>query len=100
MQEVPAETRRRYWIPWNRSYRQLLTTVWVLEAGPLEEQTVPLNTEPFLQPLSKSFMSLEKLAVFPCTSYQYYYHTLEKELYLILSSCLTMAGFMIAQMRS
>lgn len=28
---VPTEARRECWIPWNRSYRQLLATVWVME---------------------------------------------------------------------
>lgn len=31
---VLADARRRHWIPWNRRYRWLLVTVWVLQFEP------------------------------------------------------------------
>jgi hypothetical protein len=41
-----------YQITWNWSYRQLWAPMWVLgiEADSLEEQTVPLTTEPPITP--------------------------------------------------
>ena len=48
---MPTEARRGNWILWNWSYRQceLPYGCWELNPGPLEEQSVLLTPEPFLQ---------------------------------------------------
>jgi hypothetical protein len=51
VQKKDMESRRRHWIPWSWSYRQLWGLMWVLESnpGPLEDQPTsqPLNFSPF-----------------------------------------------------
>lgn len=49
---MPTESRRRRWTPWDRNYRWLSATMWVLglNQGPLQEQCV-LFTAESLQPV-------------------------------------------------
>lgn len=50
--ECPLKARRSH-VPWNWSYRQLGAAMsWEWDLGPVEEQPVPLTTEPPLQFLS------------------------------------------------
>lgn len=48
---VTSKARRRYYIPWQWSYRQLRATLreyWELNFSPLQEQQAPLTAEPSL----------------------------------------------------
>ena len=47
---LPDGIRRRHWILWNLSYRQLLWGFWELSPGTLQEQQVLLTMKPSLQP--------------------------------------------------
>jgi hypothetical protein len=44
---VPTEARR-LWVPWDKTYRRLWATMWVMgvETRPQERQLVVINTEP------------------------------------------------------
>ena len=55
-------------IPWNWSYRQLRTAMWLLgfEPKPLEEQSVLLSSEPSLQP--PSIMTFKKGSFVDCAT--------------------------------
>ena len=57
-------SRRRCQVPWDRSYRQLWATMWVLglEPGSLEEQPVLLTIEPSCKPTEIRFFISESFS--------------------------------------
>lgn len=54
---VPTETRRGLPVLWVWNYRRLWVTIWVMRIKPrtLQEQPVPLISEPFFIPWSQKF---------------------------------------------